>query len=125
MTFEPSGGQTGRANLRAITNALPDIRVWVIIALFLLSWRILEMISTEPALLKEGAFMLLVGMIVGNGGLGAAVLWLFGGTKTGGEVMKAQNDAVIASGPALTEPVTGTVTTTATVTGLDTDGESP
>lgn len=104
-----------RANAGAFVDSIADVRVWMIIALFSLSWRILEMVDTTPALLKEGSFMLLVGMVVGNGGLGAAVLWGFGGTKTGAEVMKANNDAVIASGPALTEPTTGQTTSTTVV----------
>lgn len=95
-----ANGASAREHLAILT----DVRVWMIVALFALSWRILEMVDQSPTLLKEGSFMLLVGMVVGNGGLGAAVLWGFGGTKTGAEVMKAQSAAVIASGPSPADP---------------------
>ncbi len=112
MKLDPTG-QTARDNLHAITDALPDVRIWMIVALFALSWRILEMVAAQPTLLKEGSFMLLVGMVVGNGGLGAAVLWGFGGTKIGSQVMQDQSRAIIASGPA---PVDEPISTTTTVT---------
>ena len=91
-------------------DGLVDIRGLVTFALFVLSGALLLMIYLDPGLLKEGAFMLLVGMVIGQGGLGAVTGWLFGGTKTGGEVMKSNAEAVIAAAPTL-PPGSTTVTT--------------
>ncbi len=81
------------------TDGIDGIRSLVIVGLFILSGIILWMIHDNPALLKEGAFMLLVGMVVGQGGQGAATAWLFGGTQTGSQVMKSNAETLQASAP--------------------------
>jgi hypothetical protein len=91
-----------------------DVRSLVILALFILSGALLGMIYANPGLLHETAFMMLVTLIIGQGGLGAVTAFLFGGTKTGSDVMKAQSEAVIAGTP---PPPPGTITTTHTAGG--------
>ena len=81
------------------TDDIGSLRSLVIICLFILSGVVLWMIHDDPGLLKEGAFMLLVGMIVGQGGQGAATAWLFGGTQTGAAVMKSNAETLQASAP--------------------------
>lgn len=68
---------------------LTDLRSLVIILLFGLVAMVLWLISHNKALLDDAAFMAVVGNLVGNGGLGLMLAWLFGGTKTGGETMTA------------------------------------
>lgn len=96
-------------------DGIDAIRSTVIIGLFILSGAILWMIYSNPALLKEGAFMLIVGMIIGQGGQGAATAWLFGGTQTGAQVMKSNAETLAASAPP-PPPGSTITTTTATVT---------
>lgn len=76
-----------------------DIRALVIAALFLLAAGVLAMITFNPALLRDTSFMVIATLIFGGSGLGAVTAFLFGGTRTGSDVMKAQTDALIASAP--------------------------
>ncbi len=86
---------------------LPDARTWVSIGYFSLVWRVLYMIERNPALLGNAAFMTVVTLIAGTGGLGIVGAFYFGGTKVGSEVM-ANQSRTLASGP----PPGTTVTTT-------------
>lgn len=78
---------------------IPDTRACMILGIFGLAYKLLSMIDGKPVLLNNTAFMMVATLILGGSGLGAIVAYLFGGTKTGSEVMKAQSDAVIASTP--------------------------
>ena len=89
---------------------IPDTRAWVIVGIFLLAYKLLSMIEANPTLLSNAAFMIVVSLIIGGAGLGAVVSFLFGGTKTGSDVMKAQSDAVINSSPPSTNSVTVSTT---------------
>lgn len=81
---------------------IPDIRGLVIVGYFGLAARLLYMIEGNPALLKDAAFMTVVTLILATG-LGTIATYLFGGTKTGGDVMTAQTKAVINSTPPVTK----------------------
>lgn len=60
---------------------LPDFRGFVALGFFLLSWRIVEIIAANPALLKDPAFMQVAGQIMGAGGLLLIAAFLFGASK--------------------------------------------
>ena len=92
---------------------VPDVRVWIVIGLFGLAWRLLYMIEAQPALLNSAPFMTITTLILGGAGLGAPVAFYYGGTKTGSDTMKSQTDALTAAVPAQPD---ATATTTATVT---------
>lgn len=85
--------------LAILDRLVPDTRVWVMVGIFGLAYKILSMIEAKPDLLTNAAFMTVATMVLGGSGLGAVVAFQFGGTKTGSEVMKAQSAAVIASTP--------------------------
>ncbi len=78
---------------------MPDARIWVMLGLFALAWRLLWMIAERPALLDSAPFMTIATLILGGSGIGAVVSFLFGGTKTGGEVMKSNAETLQASTP--------------------------
>lgn len=79
---------------------IPDTRVAVMLGVFGLAYKILLMIEAKPALLDNSAFMTVVTLIIGGSGLGAVIAFLFGGTRTGAEVMKAQSASLIANSAA-------------------------
>lgn len=93
---------------------LPDIRLLGLLIYAGLTWKLLDMVARNPLLLNIASFMTVVTLIVGGGGLGLAATFMWGGTKSGSDVMKAQNDAVIASTPPPADGTTTTTTTTAT-----------
>lgn len=86
---------------------IPDLRVVVAIGYFALSWKLIDMIEVNPKLLAVSAFIGVASAVIGSGGLGLIAAFLFGGTKTGSEVMKAQSAAVIASSPPPVDPNKG------------------
>lgn len=96
------------AAVRTLLRLTPDIRVMIVIGYFGLALRLLYMIEGKVQLLDSAPFMTIATLIVGTGGLGAISTWYFGGTRTGSEVMKAQNEALTAA------PAPGTTTTTTT-----------
>ncbi len=89
---------------RVATRMIPDTGFLIMAGMFAMAWKVLTMIDANPALLKESDFMMIVTLIFGGSGIGAVIAWRFGGTKTGGDVMKAQSAAVIANNPAPTNP---------------------
>lgn len=92
--------------LRIIALLVPDIRTSVVVAYFVLSFRLLYMVEANEKLLANAAFMTIATLIVGSGGLGLVAMFYFGGTKTGSEVMKAQSDQLISTAPiAVVSPV--------------------
>ena len=72
-----------------------EVRILIMIGLFALAWRLLDMIGSNVKLLDSGAFMIIVGLIIGSGGLGTLVAFYFGASKTGADVMSAQSQSVI------------------------------
>ncbi len=60
---------------------IPQTRDVIVAIVFLLSWRILEMVDGEPKLLENTSFMVLATLIVGNGGLGAVISFFYGSTQ--------------------------------------------
>lgn len=95
--------------LEIVDRITPDVRAWVAIGVFGLVAFVLVMIRENPKLLANASFMQLAALLVGSGGLGMVASFFFGGTKSGSEVMTAQNKAVIASAP----PADPTTTTSA------------
>lgn len=81
---------------------IPDLRVAVALGYFALAYKLIDMIGNNPRLLAVSSFIGIATAILGTGGLGLIATFLFGGTKTGSEVMKAQSAAVIASSPPTT-----------------------
>lgn len=73
----------------------PEVRIVILVFLFLLAWKLLNMLEANPKLLGDSAFMIIVGMIIGSGGIGALVAFYFGASKTGADVMQAQSASVI------------------------------
>lgn len=59
----------------------PDFRGGVAGGFFLLTWRILEIVSANPELLKNVAFMQVAGQVMGAGGLLLICAYLFGSSK--------------------------------------------
>lgn len=59
----------------------PDQRGWIIIGFFGLTWRILEAIASNPALLANASFMQFVQPIAGAGGLLLICSFFFGSSK--------------------------------------------
>ena len=96
------------------SRSVVDLRSSVIVGLFLLTGGILGMIYQRPALLDSAPFMTIATLIVGGSGLGAIVAWLFGGTKTGSEVMSANAEALAAATPIAPALPPGSTTTTST-----------
>ena len=78
---------------------LPETRDLVVVGYFLLAARLLYMIEGQPSLLANAAFMIVVGLVVGTGGLGVIASFYFGGTKTGSDTMVAQTKTIAASAP--------------------------
>jgi len=78
---------------------IPDLRTLVVLGYFVLSYKLISMIEHNAMLLANAAFMTIVTLVIGTGGLGAIAMFFFGGTKTGSDVMTAQSNAVIASSP--------------------------
>lgn len=78
---------------------LPDVRVLIALGYFALVWRVLYMIEGNPVLLTNAAFMTIVTLIAGTGGLGIVGAFFFGGTAAGSKVMASQSDALIANSP--------------------------
>lgn len=70
---------------------IPDTRSFVTMGMFALAWRMLEMIDSEPKLLENPAFMTLATLVVGGSGLGAAVSYFYGSSKSAD---KQTSDAV-------------------------------
>ncbi len=84
-------------------NMIPDTRFFIAVGYFALVWRVLYMIEGNPSLLTNAAFMTVVTLIAGTGGLGIVGAFFFGGTKSGSEVMSSQNKALAASNPVTIE----------------------
>jgi hypothetical protein len=61
---------------------IPSTRSIVTFLMFMLAWRMLEMIDAEPALLHESSFVGLATLIIGGSGLGAAVAFFYGAAHT-------------------------------------------
>lgn len=78
---------------------IPDLRVVVAFGYIALVWRLIDAVVANPRLLAVPAMITLITLLAGGGGLGLITAFLYGGTKTGSDVMKAQNDAVINSPP--------------------------
>ncbi len=78
---------------------MPDARIWVMVGLFSLAWRLIEIIATKPDILNSAPFMTIVTLVLGGSGIGAVVSFLYGGTKTGSEVMKSNAETLQASAP--------------------------
>jgi hypothetical protein len=99
----------------ALDKVVPDAREWWLVGLFALAWKLLDMVQQRPDLLKDAAFMTIATLILGGSGIGAASSFLFGGTKTGSEVMSSQQKviAATATAPALPPDTTTTTTTSA------------
>lgn len=73
----------------------PDFRGGSAMATFGLVFFLFWMIYQTPDLLQDSAFTGLAGLLVGSGGIGTVLSFAFGGTKTGSEVMKSQNQALM------------------------------
>lgn len=71
------------AGISAIWSALTrvDLRGWFTVGLFLLVWRIIEIVAANPSLLDSSPFMQLVTPLVGAGGLLLAASFLFASSK--------------------------------------------
>ena len=102
----PTGAQPAAKPLvlAILDRLVPDFRAWVAAGVFALAFYIVHMIEKNPTLLANASFMQMVGMVVGGSGLGVIVLFCYGGTKSGSDVMSAQNKAVIASSPPPADP---------------------
>lgn len=72
----------------------PDQRGWIILGFFGLTWRILEIIRENPALLANASFMQFIGPISGAGGLLLIASFFFGSSKGTAEA-NARTDAVL------------------------------
>lgn len=68
------------ASVWAAILAIP-MRGWIAAAVCGLTWRIIELVADNPALLQESAFMQLITPIAGAGGFLLIVSFLFASTK--------------------------------------------
>lgn len=66
----------------------PDVRGWAILGFFGLTFQLLHMIDTNPALLKDASFMQFA-QALATGGILLVATNLFGGTKSGAETNSA------------------------------------
>jgi len=88
----------------------PDERGWIILGFFGLTWRILEIIQLNPALLANASFMQFIGPIAGAGGLLLIASFFFGSSK-GTADANARSDAILeATKTAEPQPVMVTTT---------------
>lgn len=71
----------------------PDMRGWVAIGFFAVTFYVLWMIKQNPALLANASFMQLAGALMTGGPLLVATN-LFGGTKSGSETSEKLAEAV-------------------------------
>lgn len=80
--------------LAAVFNAIRaiDLRAWFAAALVALTWRIIEIIALNPALLANASFMQLITPIVGAGGLLLIATFLFGSNKESAQKTAALAD---------------------------------
>jgi len=92
------------SKLDKIARYIPDIRVWIVVGLFALAWRLLYMIEATPSLLNSAPFMSIAVLILGSGGMGAIVAFYYGGTKSSSSVMEKQSPARVAQQPASPSP---------------------
>lgn len=76
----------------------PDQRGWVAIGFFAAEFKLLDMISTNPALLANASFMQFAGMIT-TGGVLLIASNLFGGTKSGADASAKIADALANATP--------------------------
>lgn len=70
----------------------PDQRGWISIAMFALSWRLVEIINANPLLLANASFMQVVTLIIGSGGLLLILAFHFAASKGASEA-NARADA--------------------------------
>lgn len=75
---------------------VPDTRSLVTLGMLALAWRLLEMVDAEPGLLKDAAFMTLATLVLGSGGIGAAVNFFYGSSR-GAEQQSQQTTAALAN----------------------------
>lgn len=77
----------------------PDMRGWAVVGYFALTFKSLDMIEKNPALLANASFMQFIGGLAAGGVLLVAA-HLFGGTKAGTESQVRMTEALMPKSPA-------------------------